>query len=343
MDPEFDWNAFFAARGGTLAAGAVHDFGAPDEELAASRDAAALVPLTHLGALTVAGSDAGAFLQSQLTSDVSQVSAGAAQLSGYCTPKGRLLATFLVVLQSKAYRLVMPRALAPSVAARLRKYVLRSKVTITDSAAELALLGVCGPRAQAALSRALPSPPGLPPAAAHYPSATVVALPGECFLVLVDAGRAEELWGRLSTLARPAGLGAWDWRQIRAGMASVVPATQEAFLPQMLDLEVHGAVSYQKGCYPGQEIVARTHYLGDLKRRLMRASARAAAQPGDNLLAGGSQVAGTVAMAAPSPDGGWEMLAVVQRDQLTGRLTLADGTPVELTPVRPADAAQARP
>lgn len=344
MNPELNWNAFVAARGGSMNAGAVQDFGAPDEELAASRDAAALVPLTDLGVLTVAGPEANAFLQKQLTSDVGQVSPGAAQLSGYCTPKGRLLATFLVVLHGEEYRLVLPRALACFVETRLRKYVLRSKVTITDSTAAVALLGVCGPDAQAVLSQVFPSPPRLPLEVAHYPLATVAVLPGDCFLLLGDPAHSDDLWGRLSPPARPAGVAAWHWRQIRAGVATVFPATQEVFLPQMLGLETYGAVSFQKGCYPGQEIVARSHYLGEVKRRLVRASSRRAARPGDSLLAGGDQVAGTVVMAAPSPDGGWEMLAVVQRDALPqGRLQFADGTAVELAPTLLPEAAQARP
>jgi hypothetical protein len=341
MNPEINWNTFVAARGGSMNADAVQDFGAPGEELAASRDAAALVPLAHLGVLTVGGADAAAFLQSQLTSDLGQVSPGAAQFSGYCTPKGRLLATFLVLLHSEGYRLVLPRALVGSLQARLGKYVLRSKVAVADSTAGIAPLGLCGPKAHAVLSRAFPSPPRLPLEVAHYPQATVAVLPGECFLLLADPIHADDLWSRLSLSARPAGAAGWNWHQIRAGVASVFPATQEAFLPQMLGLETYGAVSFQKGCYPGQEIVARIHYLGNLKRKLVRASAPSAAQPGDALLTEDDQVAGTVAMVAPSPDGGWEMLAVVQRDALArATLRLTDGTPVELESALLPEAAQ---
>ncbi|MGH8630928.1 MAG: YgfZ/GcvT domain-containing protein, partial [Burkholderiales bacterium] len=167
MSAQVNWNAFVASRGGSMLGGAVQDFGAPAEELAAARDAAALVPLAQLGVVTVAGQDAAAFLQNQLTSDVGQVLPGAAQLSGYCTPKGRLVATFLVLLHGGGYRLVTLQALAASLEARLRKYVLRSKVAIADASSQIALLGVCGPQAHAVVSRLFPSPPRLPLEAAH--------------------------------------------------------------------------------------------------------------------------------------------------------------------------------
>lgn len=333
MSAQVNWNAFVASRGGSMQGDAVGDFGALAAELAAARDAAALIPLAHLGVVTVSGEEAAAFLQNQLTSDVGQVLPGAAQLSGYCTPKGRLVATFLVVLHGGGYRLVTLRALADPLTARLRKYVLRSKVTIADASSEIALLGVCGPQAHGVLSRLFASAPRLPLEAVHYPQASVIALPGECFLLMTDPEQVPALWNSLTPSATAAGAAAWTWRQLRAGVASVFPATQEAFLPQMLGMETYGAVSFQKGCYPGQEIVARTHYLGDLKRRLAHAFAPRAVQPGDSLLADGDEAAGTVAMAAPSPEGGWEMLAVIRRDVLgTTGLRLADGTPVRLAP-----------
>ncbi len=338
MNPETSWKALVAAVGGSIDGDAVQHFGAPGDELAAARDGAAVVPLTQLGVLRVAGPDARAFLQSQLTSDLEQVSPTAAQLSGYCTPKGRLLATFLLVLHGDGYRLVLPRSVAVPLETRLRKYVLRSKVSI--AADDIPLLGVCGPSAHAALSQVFPSPPRLPLEAAQHREASVALLPGDCFLLLIDPPRAGDLWARLSRLARPAGEAAWNWRQIRAGVANVLPATQEAFLPQMLGMDTYGAVSLQKGCYPGQEIVARTHYLGNLKRHLTRAFARSATRAGDSLLCSGDEPAGTVAIAAPSPDGGWEMLAVVRSEALADdNLHLADGTPVQLAPTLPPEGA----
>jgi folate-binding protein YgfZ len=341
MSTQVNWNAFVASRRGSMQADTVTGFGAEAAELAAARDAAALVPLAHLGVVTVGGEDAAAFLQSQLTSDIGQVRPGAAQLSGYCTPKGRLVASLVVLLHGGEYRLVTPRALASPLAARLRKYVLRSRVAVADASDEIALLGVCGPRAHAVLSGQLAAVPRQLFEAAHSPQASIVALPGQCLLLLVDPAQLPALWDRLSPLATPAGAAAWTWRQIRAGVAGVFPATQEAFLPQMLGMETYGAVSFQKGCYPGQEIVARTHYLGDVKRGLARAFAPRPAQPGDSLLADDDAVAGTVAVAAPSPEGGWEMLVVVRRDALaTTGLRLADGTPVRLAPELQPEGAQ---
>jgi folate-binding protein YgfZ len=329
MNAHISWNQFVAGRGGRLAASRVENFGAPREELQAARERAALVPLTHLGVVSVTGADAADFLQNQLTSDVRQVSKAVAQLSGYCNPKGRLIATFLVALQEETYRLIAPAELVPVLAARLKKFVLRAKVAITEEAA-FPLLGVCGPLAQTTLARVYSSLPRQPLEAVTQPNATLIALPGEAFVLLSDAESIGALWASVAAVARPAGTAAWEWRQIRAGIATVLPATQENFVPQMLGLETYGAVSFDKGCYPGQEIVARTHYRGEVKRRLARGAAPHELKAGDSLLDGAGEARGTIANAAPSPDGDWEFLAVVQRDSLQAPLKLADGAPVQL-------------
>jgi tRNA-modifying protein YgfZ len=329
MNTQISWNQFVAGRGGHLAAGRVENFGAPREELQAARERAALVPLSHLGVVSVSGADAAHFLHNQLTSDVRQVSKSVAQFSGYCNAKGRLIATFLVALQEEGYRLIAPMELVPVLAGRLKKFVLRAKVVITEENA-FPLLGVCGPLAQKTLARVFSSVPRLPLEAVSHPNATLIALPSDTFALLSNAESIAALWASLAAVARPAGTAAWEWRQIRAGIAAVLPATLETFVPQMLGLETYGAVSFDKGCYPGQEIVARTHYRGEVKRRLARGSAPHEIKAGDSLLDEAGETRGTIANAAPSPDGDWEFLAVVQRDSLQAPLKLADGAPVQL-------------
>jgi folate-binding protein YgfZ len=161
--------------------------------------------------------------------------------------------------------------------------------------------------------------------------ALAVALPGSAFLLLTGETELDRLWKGLSQTARPAGAGAWDGSQIRAGMPWILPATQELFLPQMAALEQLGAVSFEKGCYPGQEIVARTHYRGELKRHLALGRAAAAVHPGQGLAAPAGEPAAPVVNAAPAPDGGWEFLAVAHRDAMARGGLSADGQDVQLT------------
>jgi folate-binding protein YgfZ len=313
-------------------AAAARDFGHPEEELLAARDAAALTPLSHFGVIAVSGPDAASFLQNQLTSDLSKVSHSRAQLSGYCTAKGRLVATFVIVAHEDGYLLVLPAVLVAPIIARLKKYLLRAKAVLEDASARCFALGVCGPQARSALVPVLGTAPSQPwEATGRWPS-KAVALPGSAFLLLSGETDLDRLWSGLSRSARPAGAAAWDGSQIRAGVPWILPATQELFLPQMIALEQLGAVSFEKGCYPGQEIVARTHYRGELKRHLALGRAAGAVHPGQSLTAApAGESAATVVNAAPAPDGGWQFLAVAQRDAMERGGLSADGRDVQLT------------
>jgi folate-binding protein YgfZ len=163
-------------------------------------------------------------------------------------------------------------------------------------------------------------------------TATAVALPGPAYLLIAAESELADLWRGLSAAAQPAGAAAWDGWQIRTAVPWVLPPTQELFLPQALGLEQHGAVSFEKGCYPGQEIVARTHYLGEVKRHLAYGRTGQALIPGQNLMVPGeNRTQGVVVNAAPSPDGGWELLAVAQREAMTGGELAADGQVVRLS------------
>ncbi len=327
-----DWRAFLEAEGAQLSAdGAVAHFGAPDHELQAAADRGAVVPLTHLGVVSASGRDAKPFLQAQLTSDLEEIGPERAGFSGYCSPKGRLIAIPLLLLADQAYLLVVPRAMAPSLASRLRRFVLRAQVNIEDASDRLAMIGTIA--SQAIEANGIPGH-GIRPEFQVVRSGEdlSVSLPGSRVLWLCRPEQAPARWRRLADDAVPAGRGAWDLAAVRAGLAEIVPATQEAFLPQMLGLEQVGAVSFTKGCYPGQEIVARARYLGDLKRRLYRARSAARAAPGDPVFAAtGGDAVGQIAAVAPSPDGGFELLAVLLREQAGNRLRIGGEVKGDLT------------
>ncbi|MFZ5531181.1 MAG: YgfZ/GcvT domain-containing protein, partial [Pseudomonadota bacterium] len=244
---------------------------------------------------------------------------GTSQYSGYCTPKGRLLASLLLWRGTQPSCFAqLPQELLPAIIKRLSMYILRSKVKAADASAASVRMGLAGVQAQALLAAAFGTAPDQPHAVLHHTQASVLALPGGRYEIVAVPEYAAALWSALSKAARPAGAACWDWLEIRAGIATIVPATQEHFVPQMANLDATGAVAFNKGCYPGQEIVARTQYLGKVKRRLYLAhldvKADAAPQAGDELYSADmeGQASGMVASAAPAPDGGYDVLAVIQ-------------------------------
>lgn len=305
-----DWIPLLAAQGLAADGGS---FGAIAEELSAARDGAVAAPLADLGLIRATGEDAGVFLHNLLTNDIKGIAPGGARFAGFCTPKGRLLALFLIWREGEDFLLMLPREILPAMLKKLSMYVLRSKVKLTDATAERALIGYSAGAA--------------PPAAsidASLPRFGVAAIDGGQairlddmrWLLAIEAGSAAAYWKQLTAASRPVGLVAWQWLEIAAGQPRVVMATQEAFVPQMLNMELPAVagVSFSKGCYPGQEIVARTQYLGKVKRRTYRARMASEAVPGTHVFAPetGDQHCGAMVSVAPSPAGGFECLVCVQ-------------------------------
>ncbi len=292
----------------------------------------AAAELKWLGMLSCTGDDARAFLHAQLSSDISGLEADRARYAGWCSAKGRLLATILVVPFARGFLLQLSRDLAPTVAKRLSMFVLRSKVKVANASGDWVQCGLWGPGAAERLAAlGMPVPAG-DLVAAQIADAVAVRVAPQRFLLMV----APALRARAQSDGDDE---AWALEEIRAGRPLVVQATQDLFVPQMVNLERLGAVDFKKGCYPGQEIVARTQYRGVLKRRMVRARVDAPAAPGNDLYAADlpGQASGTVVNAAAAPHGGTEMLAVVQISSLesasTIRLGAADGPQLELLPL----------
>lgn len=331
------WLSFLASRGARLDATGAVDFGDPARELAAARDGAALVDLSHNALLAITGDDATAFLHGQFTNDVQALRVGSAQWNGWCTPKGRLVATFLLVRRAEGFLLMLPAEIAPAFTKRLRMFVLRSKVKIDDAGEALVRLGFAGKTAGVLVARHWGFTPD-PLRSAEKDGALCVALDAERFAIFVPSAAAAPLWETLALPGvTPAGRDAWDGSLIAAGIPVVVAATQEAFVPQMANLDLVGGVSFHKGCYPGQEIVARTQYRGTLKRRMALAHLGGDVRPlpGDPVYSAafGDQAAGTVANAAPAPGGGFDALVVAQVEGLARgdlRWKAPDGPPLAI-------------
>lgn len=260
--------------------------------------------LQDFSLLRFSGPDTAAFLHGQLTCDVQALKPGSSSYGGYCTPKGRLLATFLLWPDDGGFNMLLPASIAEPVRKRLSMYILRAKVKADDISAAMACIGVTGPD----LNTQLETLGGVPPQRVHgvttREAVTTVALPGDRCLLLKPRDAVQ----------LPADTGFWNAGDVDNGIPFVVAATQEEFVPQMVNLDLIGALSYSKGCYPGQEIVARTHYLGRLKQRMFRATVAGPAVPGDKLYCAdlGDQAAGMIVTAAAMAGGHHDVLAVLQ-------------------------------
>jgi len=279
--------------------------------------------LDHEGVLAVRGVDAAKFLQGQLTCNLNYLSLDTSSLGARCTPKGRMLSSFRVVPLADGFALAMARELVEAQLADLKKYAVFFKAQLTDESAAWVRFGLSeGDGVLLALGLDLPAQAG---SVARSGALLAVRLhEGRCEL-WAPADDADSLRPRLAAQLREGGLNDWLLAQVRAGVGQVFGATRELFIPQMLNLQSLGGVSFKKGCYTGQEIVARMQYLGRLKRRLYRLHLAGGElpAPGAELFSPvHSSSVGEVAMAARSEDG-IELLAVLQDNAVEdGRLHL---------------------
>ena len=332
------WKTLLQSQGAVIEASTVLHYGDPAAERAAAADGTIVADLSQLGVIALRGDETATFLQGQLTNDVRALHADGAQWNGYCSPKGRLLGNFLMWRQGEDYCLQLSGDILAGVLKRLSMFILRAKVQARDASDENVRLVVAGPRALAAVSAAMSTIPDATMHTTSGESGQVIRVGADKFVLSVAPERAAAVWQVLRQSATPVGAPVWDWLRLNAGIPMIVAATQEQFVPQMVNLEVIGGVSFQKGCYPGQEIVARSQYLGKLKRRMFLAHVDAAAAPGDSLYSADieGQATGTVVNAAPAPAGGFDVLAVAQVESAntqTLHLKAADGAALTLKPL----------
>ncbi len=315
------WQAFLEDAGAVFADGVVASFGNPQREIRIATAGPLLADLSHLGTIVVTGDDARTFLQGQLTNDIAQIESGHCQWSGYCNPQGRLLALFRVFFHEGGYHLELPRSLLEPTLERLRKYVLLSKVTLEDGGDCLARVGYSGPDSEAELAAAVGSVPGAVNEVVHAGELTVARIAGPLprFVIQGRPQAMEKLWSVLDVHAAPVGAPVWEYLDILAGLPMICPETAGMFVPQHVNLDLVDGVSFQKGCYVGQEVVARLHYRGKSKRRMHRlhVDSDEVPAPGTPLYGrSAGQAAGNLVRAAPSPEGGCEALAVIVAEHL---------------------------
>jgi len=359
-----NWQNFLEQHGAILEAGVVQHFGDSAAELAATAQSTVLCDLGQFGTLRVSGEEAQSFLQNLLSNDIRDVSDSRAQFSSFNTAKGRMLATLLIWREGDDYLLQLPHVLIEPMRKKLGMYVLRAKVKITDASDEIVSLGLSGANAQEILTGQFGELPQEPMGIVHPSTGSgrtaslfesIIRIGDTRFQVNTGAQQAQALWQTLSQRARPVGSVCWDWLNIRSGIPVILPQTQEKFVPQMVNFDLIGGVSFKKGCYPGQEIVARMQYLGQLKRRMYLVHINRAhidgahidgahidssgiPQAGDELFSADmeGQPSGMIVNATPAPGGGWDVLAVVHiasRETQTVHWKSLQGEALEFLPL----------
>jgi folate-binding protein YgfZ len=297
-----------------------------NQALHASQSLQGVAPLPHWGVIKVEGEDAAKFLHGQLTQDFSLLGPAEARLAALCTAKGRMLASFIGFKRGETEILLLCSRdiLAPTLK-RLSMYVLRAKAKLTDATAEFTLAGLAGAAS-----------------GAPAPWTRTESGPASIIGLYPADGAARALW--VAPAGTPAPEGAalsaelWQWGEVRSAIATITAPIVEAFVPQMLNYESVGGVNFKKGCYPGQEVVARSQFRGTLKRRAYLVHASAALAAGQEVFHSGDaeQPCGTVAQAAPAPGGGFDAIVSMQISAASGgtlHAGAADGPQLELQPL----------
>jgi len=279
----------------------------------------ALTALSSLGLIAVSGPEAESFLQGQVTHDVTRLSTAVSRLGSHCNPKGRMLASFRAFKRDDTLYLQLPRTQVEALTQRLRIYLLRAKATIEDASERFVAIAIAGSCAPSLLASHLAAVPTQENEVIHTGELTIIRIPGPAprFQLLGPPSALQAIWDGLATTATLVDVEFWSLLDIRAGIPTVYPPTSDAFVPQMANVHLLDGVSFKKGCYTGQEVVARMQYLGKLKRRMYlgQVGTDHPPGPGDLLYATGSrpdQAAGRVVDAGINGKGDYELLAVVE-------------------------------
>ncbi len=321
-----NWEDFLTRQGAVFSGKQVISFG---EALTDNTNVrATLSVLNNLGALTFDGPDTERFLQGQCTNDMRQLDDSNALPGSICTPKGRMLTSFYAVKpDSDKIVLMMDRGIIPSTAQTLTKYAAFFKTTMTDSSDAYRFLGISGPDCEQTLQAYFEDIPQQINQV-HLEKNTLLLRQSRFqFILAINIDVAENLWLSLIENFKPVGINYWQLQSIDAGIAHIQEETVEEFVPQMLNLQATGGISFKKGCYTGQEIVARMQYLGKLKRRTyhLRIKSTDVPEVGTTIKNTEGKIIGQTLLAAKRDQQHIELLAVLQRiDSSTHTLFIGD-------------------
>ena len=316
-----DWKNFLLSIDAKIENDKVKSFGLTLDEEQTAFSNVVIADLSHYALIKASGDDVEKFLQGQLTNDIKLVNENRGQLSAYCNPKGRILANFRIFKRDESYFLRLRSDISEATLKRLRMFVMRSKVELLDHSDDFSRMGIAGTNATKALSSLFNKLPENTDDSCTENGVTLIKLAG--LLPRYEAygifDKVKELWDTLHNDATAIGENSWNLLTIRAAIPEIVSKTVEEFVPQMVNLQAINSLSFTKGCYPGQEVVARMHYLGKLKRRLFIASVETDILPesGDPIVTSNEndQKVGKIVSASWSMDKKVEFLAVLQIDK----------------------------
>jgi tRNA-modifying protein YgfZ len=326
------WLDFLKNAGAEIDNNKVTSFGNVERERRMLQTGLIMCDLSHQALISIDGEDSADFLQGQLTNDVRDVSLQHSQLSAYCTHKGRMLANFRLFKRDDSYYIRLPQPLLETILKRISMFILMANVSMKDSTDALVKIGLSGPDADQQLTDILSDIPTATDDATQVNGYTIIKCAGSLprYEIYGELEDMKTLWGKLDVNAAPAGSDVWETLDIQAGIPTITEETSEAFVPQMTNMHVINGVNFQKGCYTGQEIVARMQYLGKLKRRMFKIQINTsdAVSAGDKLFSHNSksgQGTGQIVNAQIDANGGTAALAVIDiTDAEAGNLQLHD-------------------
>jgi tRNA-modifying protein YgfZ len=297
--------------------------------------------LSHFALLEVTGSDAHTFLHNQLTCDLKLLDTYGWLFSAWCLPNGRVISTFIIFKHNNSYFMILPGMMKEKIIKRLVMYILHSDVKINDVSDDYTLLGIMDDNINILFNELLPDAIDINSSLINTPSMLILRLWDMKYRYILIC-KIDVVTGIVNIISDKCNEGdrsTWSLLDIHAGIPWILNSTSESFLPQMLNLDQMAGLSYAKGCYPGQEVIARLHYRGQLKKRLYLGSGNAVINPGtgDQVeLKTSGAIVGDVIDAESHPEGGFRLLAVIESshaDKNTLCLYNSDNALIKFTPI----------
>ena len=320
---KLEWKEFLQNAGAEFDEDCVATFGNPERERRIAHTGDLFCDLSHFGIIAAYGEDAAEFLQAQFTNDINQVDETHSQLSALCSPKGRMLCNFRIFKRDQTYYLVLPYELLEAALSRLRMFVLRSRVTLEDASDALIGIGASGSKTIEHLGAISGSLPQAIDEAVEFKDYTIIRVAGVVpryeIYGLLEA--MKKLWQALDVHGTPVGASVWELLNIQSGIPVITAGSIDAYVPQMANMHLINGVSFTKGCYPGQEIVARMLHNISGRSEESFTKVNCASIPRDLL------DIGTILSAQKNPEGKYEALAVIQtQDAENSKLKLGDAS-----------------
>ena len=287
--------------------------------------------LSHFSTVVIAGEDAAEFIQGQFTNDVYKVNENNSQISAICNNKGRMIANFRLFNYQQNYFTSIRNDLVDRSISHLQNYILRAQIAIQDISEQLIHIGISGNNADSLLSAFIVNLNTTVDSISHNDSYIAIRVSGETprYEIFCSLEHAKTLWQAVASKAKVVNSAYWDYLNIQNGLPFIDNNTSEEFVPQMVNMDLINGVSFEKGCYTGQEIVARMHYLGKLKKRCYKINIDTDKKPetGDKLFAENAragQNTGAIVNVEKNPESGYDALAVIQIADTESKLFLND-------------------